>query len=240
MFSTEHFIWIGICIVFIVSLSIISIKKNMNFHKASIIMALIALVSEISKIMSDMTFVNGEDCLDGMVLTPGSLPLHLCSMLIFAYFYLPFAKNDKLKKYLLGIIVPIGLIGGALAILIATNGTGFDNIAPYQCFIYHAGMIWYSIYLIGTKKVELGKKVWLTNLGTLFSMSFVMLWVNAALKEYDTNFWFVVRPPRSGLPILNLDNGWYVYFLTLLCLGFIGITLVHLPFVIKEFKNKNN
>ena len=234
MFSLEHFIWIGICILLIVFLSYISIKNKYSFKKASLIMALISLISELSKIMSDMSFVNGENAIEGMVIKATSLPLHLCSLLIFVYFYFPFAKNDKLKKYLLGLVVPIGLIGASLAIIMATSGTDFNTIDAYQCFIYHAGMIWFSIYLISSREVELGKKVWLRNLISLFSMSIVMIWVNGILQEYNTNFWFVVRPPREGLPLLNLDNGWYAYFLTLICLGFLLISLVHLPFIIRE------
>ena len=240
MFTLEHFIWIGICILLIVFLSYISIKNKYSFKKESLIMALISLISELSKIMSDMSFVNGENAIDGMVIKATSLPFHLCSLLIFVYFYFPFAKNDKLKKYLLGLVVPIGLIGASLAIIMATSGTDFKTIDAYQCFIYHAGMIWFSIYLISSREVELGKKVWLRNLISLFSMSIVMIWVNGILQEYKTNFWFVVRPPREGLPLLNLNNGWYVYFLTILSLGFSLISLVHLPFMIKEQKMKNN
>lgn len=234
MFTLEHFIWIGICILFIALLSYISIKNKYSFKKASLIMALISLVSELSKIMSHMSFVNGENAMDGMVITATALPFHLCSLLIFAYFYFPFAKNDKIKKYLLGLVVPIGLIGATLAIIMATSGTDFKTVESYQCFIYHAGMIWFSIYLISSKEVELGKKVWLRNLISLFAMAIVMIWVNGILQEYNTNFWFVVRPPREGLPLLNLDNGWYAYFFTILGLGFLLISLVHLPFIIKE------
>ena len=233
MFTLEHFIWIGICALFIGALSFISIKHKFSFKTAAFIMAGIALVSEISKIMSHMTFVNGVDASEGMVIKPGALPFHLCSILIFAYFYLPFAKNEKIKKYILGLVVPIGLIGATLAIIMATSGTDFKDIASYQCFIYHAGMIWFSIYLIASKEVDLGVKVWLKNMLSLISMAFVMIWVNGILQEYDTNFWFVVRPPRDNLPLLNLNNGWYVYFLTVLSIGFIGVTLVHLPFMLK-------
>jgi hypothetical protein len=97
-------------------------------------------------------------------------------------------------------------------------------------------MIWFSIYLIASKEVELGKKVWLRNVISLFAMSIVMIWINGLLQVYNTNFWFVVRPPREGLPLLNLDNGWYAYFFTILCLGFLLISLVHLPFIVKERK----
>ena len=237
MFTLEHFIWIGICIAFIAVLSYTSIKYKFSFKKAALIMACIALVSEISKIMSDMTFVNGVDASEGMVIKAGSLPFQLCSILIFAYFYLPFAKNEKFKKYILGLVVPVGLIGATLAIIMATSGTDFKDVDSYQCFIYHAGMIWFSIYLIASKEVDLGVKVWLRNMLSLLGMAFAMIWVNGILQAYNTNFWFVVRPPRDNLPLLNLDNGWYVYFLTVLSLGFIVVTLVHLPFILKERKN---
>lgn len=42
----------------------------------------------------------------------------------------------------------------------------------------------------------------------------------------------------EGLPILNLDNGWYVYFLTLAAIGVSFVTLFHLPFIISEARNK--
>ena len=187
-----------------------------------------------------MTYVNGENAADGMVIEASSLPFHLCSLLIFAYFYFPFAKNEKLKKFLLGLVVPIGLIGATLAIVMATSGVDFAKVYAYQCFIYHSGMIWFSIYLIASKAVDLGLKVWVRNLISLFAMCIVMIWVNGLLQAYDTNFWFVVRPPRDGLPLLNLDNGWFAYFFTIVGLGFLLVSLVHLPFIIKERKALKN
>ncbi len=236
MFTKEHFIWIGICTVVITFLTYHSLKLKISFRVASLIMASIALVSEISKITSDMEFVNGVDAADGMVLNPESLPFHLCSLLIFAFFYLPFAKDGKLKDFILSLTVPVGLIGSVLAILMATSGTDFANIDSYQCFIYHAGMTWFAIYLVATKQVKLGKKAWLINLVTLLGMAVAMIWVNSILQTYNTNFWYVVRPPVEGLPLLNLNHGWFAYFGILLLFGFIGLTAIHMPFMIKENK----
>ena len=42
----------------------------------------------------------------------------------------------------------------------------------------------------------------------------------------------------EGLPYLNLNKGWYVYFLRLIVLGFTLVTLFQLPFIIKEHKHK--
>ncbi len=238
MFTPEHFIWIGICLVFIALLTAISRRLQFSFRTAAFVMAGISLISEVSKLLSHMEFVNGENAAQGMVLEAGSLPLHLCSLLIFAFFYLPFAREGRLKSTILSLTVPVGLIGALLAILMATSGTNFAKPYAYQCFLYHAGLLWFAIYLVTTGQVDLGKKAWTKNLVLVFCMAVIMIWVNSALQCYDTNFWYVVRPPVEGLPLLNLDNGWYAYIGVLFGLGFVGITAVHLPFMLREARKK--
>ncbi len=232
MFTLNHFIWLGICLVIILGLTFFSLKFKFSFKTSALIMAGVSLASEVSKIASHMVETKGG----GMVLEATALPLHLCSLLIFAFFYLPFSKNEKIKNFLVSLAVPVGIIGATLALVMATSGVKFNKPEPYQCFIYHAVMIWFAIYLIATKQVKLGKKEWVTNIIVLFSMSVLMIWVNSALQIYNTNFWYVVKPPVNNLPLLNLNNGWYFYFATLLSLGFVGLTIVHLPFIIKEYK----
>ncbi len=236
MFTAEHFIWMAICFVFIAVLTYLSIRLRFSFKTSALIMAAASLVSETSKILSHMEPVDSSDPTMGMVIEPTALPLHLCSLLIFAFFYLPFCKNERVKNFLVSLAVPIGIIGSLLAIVMATSGTDFTAPEPYQCFLYHATMIWFSLYLILTKQVDLGLRAWLRNMGTLLALAVSMIWVNGALKEYETNFFYVVRPPVDGLPLLNLDNGWYVYFATILMIGFVAVTLIHLPALIGEWK----
>ncbi len=237
MFTTEHFIWLGICVAIIAILTYLSLKLNFSFKTSAFIMAAVSLVSETSKILSHMEFVNGENSADGMVIDAGALPLHLCSLLIFVFFYLPFCKNEKHKNYLTSLVIPVGLVGSLLAIIMATSGTDFTSSEAYQCFIYHAVMVWFAIYLVAKKHAELGVRAYVRNLVTVGCLAIAMIWINGALQAYDTNFLYVVRPPVDGLPILNLDNGWYAYFGVLILCGFVGITAVHLPFMIKEIKN---
>ena len=99
MFTKEHFIWISICIVIITTLSIISIKKKFSFKLAAFIMAGVSLISELSKIFSHMEFVNGVDVTEGMVLDPGALPFHLCSLLILLSSIYLLQKNQSLKHF---------------------------------------------------------------------------------------------------------------------------------------------
>ncbi len=238
MFTTEHFVWLGICAALIALLTFVSLKFKFSFRTSAFIMAGVAFASEMCKIFSHMEPVDSKDPSKGMVIEAGALPFHLCSLLIFAFMYLPFSKNEKLKQYLINLTVPVGLIGSLLALVMATSGTDFAQPFAYQCFIYHAVLTWFAIYLVAAGHAELGCRSWLTNILSLFCLAVGMIWLNGLLQTYDTNFLYVVRPPVDGLPILNLDNGWYAYFGILMGLGFIGISLVHLPFLIKEASKK--
>ena len=52
MFTLEHFVWIGICVIFISALSFVSIKFKFSFKVASYIMLGIAVCSELLKIFT--------------------------------------------------------------------------------------------------------------------------------------------------------------------------------------------
>ena len=95
--------------------------------------------------------------------------------------------------------------------------------------------MWFSLYLIFSGQAQLGSlRSFLGNLGLLAALAFGMLYVNGALSIYDTNFFYLTRPPMEGLPYLNLDHGWYVYFFRLLGLGTVLVGLFHLPFWVKS------
>ena len=237
MFTVNHFIWIGIVVLFITLLLWISLKFKFSFKVSTLIMVSISLVSETSKICSHMKFVEDNT---GMVINPKSLPFHLCSILIFAFIFLATSQNEKSKEVVKSFVVPTSILGGILATLMATSGVVFNEPEPYQCFIYHGGIIWYALYLIMTKQVRFGIKEYIRNLCILIGLFYLSIWINGLMKVYDTNFMFTVRPPRDNLPILNLNHGWYVYILSLVILGIFLVTLIHLPGIIKDIKIKNN
>lgn len=240
MFSPEHFIWIAICAVMIGALLYCSIHYKWNKKTCIYIMSGIALASELVKIFTHIQS-NGY-------IEKGALPFHLCSIFIFVFFFLCFSKNEKLNDKLISFFVPIGLFGGFLAIMMATSGVNFAKPYAYQCFIYHAGIMWLALYFICTKQVNLGTKEFIRNVIVLFSLAIIMIWINGMLTcqvtvdgevtEFEPNFFYVVRAPAEGLPFLNTNHGWYVYFAHL---GFAGLLLeflVSLPYMIKEWKNK--
>ena len=235
MFSTNHFIWLGLCALFIGGMLYASIRFKFSFKTATYIVSGICIASELCKIFTHIDNIYDSDGnLYGGVLSATALPLHLCSLLIFFILYLNICKDEGRLEKIKSFIVPIALLGGLMAILIPTSGVNFLKPYAYQCFVYHAGIMWYSLYLIVTKQVSLGIKSYKNNMLCMLGLVIVMLWVNSALQNYDTNFFFLVRPPMENLPILNLNNGWLVYFLTLLLVALTLFTLLHVPFIISE------
>lgn len=230
MFTLKHFIWLGICLVFIVGMLILAKKLKFSLKTASLIMSIICIASEVSKMMSDMQ----DNVGGGMSLDPRSLPFHLCSLMIFVVFYIFLAPDSKFRQTLINFLSAIGTIGSFMALIIPTNGVQFNEIGPYQCFVYHASLMWFSIYLIMAGHAKLDLKAYITNISILSFLAFMMIYVNGALSAYGTNFFYVVRPPMDNLPILNLNHGWYVYFISLLILGIVLMSLFHLPFIIKN------
>lgn len=233
MFTSEHFLWIGLCAAFVCAMTILSVRRHFSLKLAGSIMTGICAVSEISKIMSDML----PSTEGGMHLDPGSLPFHLCSLMIFVVLYLTFGKEGSRKQLLANFIAAVGTLGSLCAILIPTNGTDFSAPPAYQCFVYHAGLMWFSLYLIFSGQASLGTLGSLgKNIGLLCALVLFTLYVNGALSVYDTNFFYLTRPPMENLPYLNLKCGWYVYFLRLLALGIALMTAFHLPFLVKRRK----
>ena len=210
MFTYTHFIWIAISVLIILTLLFLTKRLNVSHKNVLTIMCIISALSEITKISLNM--VDGVS--GGKVLSPGSLPFHLCSIQIFFIFGLRFfIKNENVKKVLYNFMVPTSLIGASMSLLIPTVGTSFLNVQVYQYFIYHAFLIFYGIYLIREHLAELSLKVLFVNYGLLLMFVLFDLWVNSFLSFWGANFMYLTRPPMENLPILNLNHGWYVYII---------------------------
>lgn len=230
MGTPKHAIWILLCAVFVGGMLFLGRRLHFSRRCAGYIMTAFCLLSEISKMMSSMTASPGG----GMHLDALDLPFHLCSLLLFVVFYITFGREGKAKQVCMNFLAVAGALGSVCAILIPTNGVDFGDIAAYQCFVYHGALLWFSLYLIVSGQARLGVRSWLTNLLVLAVLVLLMLYVNGALSAYDTNFFYLTRPPMKHLPLLNLNHGWYAYFLTLVGLGISLMTLFHLPFMIAD------
>lgn len=215
MFEATHFIWLGISLVIIFGLLFIQKKYNLNFETILTIMLVMSVCSEVTKILCNM--IDSPKGNGGMILDPGDLPFHLCSIQILFMFALKYIKNEEMKEKLLAFMIPSMILGATIALFVPTVGTEFDVVQVYQYFIYHAFLIFFAIYGLKERLVTWNWKVYFRNIKYLGVIALVVTWINSALSGVlpRVNFMYLVYPPMEGLPLLNLDNGWAVYFLTL-------------------------
>lgn len=234
MFTLNHFIWLFIVIVLIVTMLILNKKMKFSFNTNLTILLCVMVTSELIKIFSnvDLEITNG-DGVTGTYLDPGSLPFHLCSMQIFFAFALKFfIKSEKAKNVLLCFMAPTMSVGATMSLLIPTVGVSFTTLQVYQYFIYHGYIIYFAIYLISNKVITLDFKAYLSTMALLIVCTVMALWINSILSVYAVNFFYLSRPPMENLPILNLNHGWKVYFISLFSCAVVLMTLFHLPFMI--------
>lgn len=236
-------LWYGICAILITGMTLLSTKLKFSRNTVFMIMAVVSFLSEAEKIVTHMekTYMgNGEFA--GYFIAPPALPFHLCSLLIFVFFYLALSKNEERKTKILQFVVPVGFLGGFLGVAFASSGTSFVKLDTYQSFLYHAFVVWFALHFMIKREVDLGKKQLFTNFGILFALSIVVLWINGILRVNTlvdsryVNFMFLAKPPMSGLPLINLKHGWPAYYCHLMFVGSVLLTLVHSPFLVIECK----
>lgn len=235
MFTANHVILLISCAALIVLSTLLSVRYRLSLRKAAIIFTVICVCSEIIKDMVNM--VPSE--FGGAILDHEDIPLHLCSLVLFAMLIAVFAGQEKTKNTIFSFVAVTGLTAPVFALLLPTEGVSFDDVQTYQYFIYHSALMWFALHGVISGAIDMGLKAYRRNIGCALVLFFLMIYVNSLLSAYDVNFCFVRKPPMEGLPFLNLDHGWYCYFMHLIVLVFTLITLVQLPFMLRERMKKD-
>ena len=234
MFTTNHFIWLG-AIGVLIALTLIAVKKlkisNSAVGKAVMIALIILKVFHVSLSMKASEF-------GGYVLNQTQLSFHLCSIMIYTVIFTNMIKNKRLVDMLKSFMVPCLFIGAAMALLIPTEGTDPTVARVWQYMLIHGVLVFYGIYLAAIEKVDLSFKAYFNNLKLLLGVTLLAFLMNSVLEQYETNFLFLRVPPMENLPLLNLNNGWYVYFLTLAVIACTLMLLVQLPFIVLSARKK--
>ena len=174
----------------------------------------------------------------GYVINQTQLSFHLCSLMIYSVILINVIKNEKFVKTMKSFMVPCMLLGAAMALLIPTEGVNITTPRVWQYMLIHGVLVFYGLYLMIVEKVDLSIKAYLTNLKLLIVVVIFAFLMNSVLEQYNTNFLFLRKPPMDNLPVLNLDNGWYVYFITLALVACTLLFTVHIPYLIINRKKK--
>lgn len=254
MFTLNHFIWLAICLVYILSIVFLQSKYKLSINKILSIFLVICFLSETIKVFDGMVFYNADKEVTTNIneiayayLGQTKLPFHLCSLHIFLAIIAMLTQSEKTRSVLLNIIAPTGIIGAFIPLFVLIYEPCFDRIVLYEYFLYHASLIAFGIVLIKEGYCQMTFKNLTRTMLFLVCMLFLSLYVNSLLGiDSEVNFMYTSYPPVEGLPILNLNNGWFVYILSFVMIAVVSMGLLYLPFIItryiktKKIKNEIN
>ena len=234
MFSLGHFIWLGIIVVIVVTALTLLKRFNVSTLKVGKISMIIAIFGKLMHLALSMK----ETSDGGMVIDQTQLDFHLCSIQVYLMIACSLIKDKNKQNAIKGFMAPTMAIGALMALLIPTEGIDPTKPRVWQYMIVHGNLVFYGFYLMLVEKVDLTKKTYVRNLISFSGLAMLGLVMNSILESYNTNFLFLRKPPMDNLPIINLNNGYFVYIITLAIIAILLLTIVHLPFMLKKQKNK--
>ena len=234
MFSSTHMMFLAVLLPIAAALAIF-LSKKIGFSKKLVWFCLVlGLLCELEKIF----FFMAENPGGGYRLPAEHIPLNLCPFQIFLIFALAISKDVKKNTFLLAYMYPTMVAGGFLGMLLPSvidqGYHGLMDFATYRYFFFHAMVVFLGIYIYLSKPIQFTIKSFASYLAGLFLFVLVLIWINALLGWDPTvNFWFLVKPPRENLPIINIDNGWAIYMRNLFGVAVLLFALCYMREIVK-------
>ncbi len=159
------------------------------------------------------------------------LPLHICSVMVWASAYMLLTKNYNIYEmaYFLG-------IGGATQALLTPDASqyGFPHYRAFQTFIAHGLLVLIPIYMTFVEGFR----------PTLQSFKRVFIWTNIYMVvvffvnlAIGSNYLFIGHKPEFPT-LIDLLAPWPWYIFQLEAIGFAMFFLIYAPFFIKDMQAK--
>jgi hypothetical integral membrane protein (TIGR02206 family) len=157
-----------------------------------------------------------------------TLPLHLCSVLVWLSAYMLVTRNGAVYEfaYLLG-------IAGALQALLTPDAGpyGFPHFRAFQVLLSHGTIIASAVYMT---LVEGFRPTWASVRRVLVGANLYMLVIFAFNLLVGSNYLFIAHKPETA-SLLDVLPPWPIYILFIELLGIIFCLLLYLPFAIRDW-----
>jgi hypothetical integral membrane protein (TIGR02206 family) len=230
LFGKTHLAALGALVL--LNLILISFRNASDGAKAALrwLLALILLVNEIA--WHYWNYSVGRWTIQTM------LPLHLCSVLVWAGALMLMTKSYRIYEFMYF----MGIAGAIQALATPDLGIyGFPHFRFFQTFLSHGLIITSAIYMTVVEGFR----------PTLKSIPRVVIWMNVyALIVYFINVsigsnYLMINYKPDTPSLLDLLPEWPVYILYMELIGFVSILFLYFPFAAKDlwdryFMNRDN
>ena len=252
MFSIQHFIWLGICVIMFISVITLYRKKKPSLDKVLDFCIIICALSEVTKVLSVLEMVPSTN---GEIIRPylplNHLPLHMCSIDIILIYFARHAKNYETREKILAYLYPTCLYGSLLALAMPSIFTtsitvdqAFTHPMAYQFFIYHTMLGALSAIIVMSKQINWQLKHYIDTLKYLFLMGFASIYINSIFAsptyvdgklisvDFWPNFFFTYNNPLN-IKMTTMTH-WYIYMAIIITLAILLTGLCFLPLIRKK------
>ena len=225
LWSPSHLI--GLAIVVLVNLSFVHFRTHSSeqWRRAfRYTLAAILLVNE--------TLWNWWNWYIGAWTIQTTLPLHICSVMVFASAYMLVTKSYRIYEF----IYFLGIGAASQALLTPDAGIyGFPHFRFFQVIISHGAIVTSAIYMT---VVEGFRPYWSSfarvAVGGLGYMAVVFV-VNLLL---GSNYLFIMRKPDTA-SLMDLFPPWPYYIGVLLLIALVVFLVLYAPFAIQDWRTRN-
>lgn len=156
-----------------------------------------------------------------------TLPLHLCSVLVFASAYMLIRRSCRVYEF----AYLLGVAGAAQALLTPDAGVyGFPHFRAFQVMVSHGAIVTAALYMTF---VEGFRPYWSSLKRVIIGGNVYMLLVGIVNAVLGSNYLFIARKPDTA-SLLDVMGPWPWYILGLEALGLIFCLLLYLPFLLQD------
>lgn len=159
------------------------------------------------------------------------LPLHLCSILVFATAYMLYTRNTVIFE----IAYFLGLGAAIQAIMTPDLGIyGFPHFRFFQTYISHGSMFIAPFYMVF---VEGYRPYWRSLVRTVVILNLYMVPVMILNQIIGSNYLFIAHKPETP-SLIDVLGPWPWYILSLELIGLVTCLVVYLPWALRDWRAK--
>lgn len=231
VFGMKHLTGSLVTVLFIILFLWLSLKPTVN-RKVILRMSAIFLITlELFK----YTYTFATDGSIGAYM----YPFNLCSFSLYVMPIVAFGKG-KFANFMTPFTYAVGLLAGLLVLLYPSNVLGgadtwfpVTEVLPFHSFIYHGNMIFFSLYLVMSKRYQ---PKFMDFPKALFILLLSAAFANGLNFILDTDYMLLHYGNGSPFQFVITDVSYLAYLGVMTLVGVVLIILLFLPSV---FKSKN-
>lgn len=224
LFGPAHLAALGV----VLAINLLIIANRQSFspplrNRFRVSLAVVLLVNEAVWHLWNLT--TGQWTIQTM------LPLHLCSVLVFASAYMLLTRSYKIFEfaYFLG-------IGGALQALLTPDAGiyGFPHLRFFQVIISHGAIVTAAIYMTFVE----GYRPYPASLKRVFIWTNIYIFAVFILNQViGSNYLFIAHKPETA-SLIDALGPWPWYILSLEIIGAGMCLLLYAPYAIADLRKK--